>query len=277
MEAGTLELQAPAASVAEWPVVGERVYTAWNKASTDLPDFLHDNEMQVKALSKKLLAAALNGAKAMMLLFGAFVIAGIMMAFGQSGIQALYSVFARFVGEAGEALVVDEVGSDFHAHGADDIFGLFRGVLIGRHDAVVHVAVVGLLGGEDRRRNFRVATAEPGENTVVEGGGDAEETIEAVVQGPGTQGCTPVGALALPQPQVPFADAGRAVALPAEQVRQGQALGIDQVGRVAVEDPRGQLGAPRVAPRKQTVARGCTNGRRRMGIGEAHTLSSKRI
>ncbi|MDG1301866.1 MAG: AI-2E family transporter [Opitutae bacterium] len=101
LDAGTLEIEPPSESVAEWPVVGERVHTAWNNMATDLPEALKRNEMQVKALSKKLLGAALNGAKAMMLLFGAFVIAGVMMAFGQSGIQALRRVFTRFVGEAG--------------------------------------------------------------------------------------------------------------------------------------------------------------------------------
>lgn len=101
LEAGTLEIEPPSESVAEWPVVGERVYTGWNNMATDLPNALKRNEMQVKEVSKKLLGAALNGAKAMMLLFGAFVIAGVMMAFGQSGIQALRRVFTRFVGEDG--------------------------------------------------------------------------------------------------------------------------------------------------------------------------------
>lgn len=101
LEEGTAEIEPPSESVAEWPLIGERVYTGWNKLANDLPDTLKENEMQVKALSKRLLSAALNGAKAMMLLFGAFVIAGVMMAFGKSGIQALARVFARFVGESG--------------------------------------------------------------------------------------------------------------------------------------------------------------------------------
>ena len=101
LDAGTLEIEPPSESVAEWPLVGERVYTGWNNMATDLPDVLKRNEVQVKALSKKVLSAALNGAKAMFLLFGAFVIAGVMMAFGRPGIDAIRRVFNRFVGEKG--------------------------------------------------------------------------------------------------------------------------------------------------------------------------------
>jgi len=101
LDAGTLEIEPPSESVAEWPLIRERVYTGWNNLSTDLPKALKRNEVQVKALSKKVLSAALNGAKAMLLLFGAFVIAGVMMAFGRPGIDAIRRVFNRFVGEKG--------------------------------------------------------------------------------------------------------------------------------------------------------------------------------
>lgn len=103
LDAGTLEIAPPSESVAEWPIVGERVYEGWNNMATDLPEALKRNEMQVKALSKKMLGAALNGAKAMFLLFGAFVIAGVMMAYGRAGIDAMRRVFNRFVGEASGA------------------------------------------------------------------------------------------------------------------------------------------------------------------------------
>lgn len=98
VEQGTLHIDAPKDSVAEWPVVGERVHSAWNQASLDFPDFIKENALQVKALSKRLLQAALSGAKAMMLLFGAFVVSGIMMAYGKAGSDAIERVFNRFVG-----------------------------------------------------------------------------------------------------------------------------------------------------------------------------------
>jgi predicted PurR-regulated permease PerM len=49
-ESGTLTLPQPKSSVAEWPLVGDRIYTAWNSAADDLPDFVHDKKEALQGL-----------------------------------------------------------------------------------------------------------------------------------------------------------------------------------------------------------------------------------
>lgn len=98
LEAGELTLPAAKPSVADWPVVGERIYKAWDAAATDLPDFIHDNRSQLKALSERALGAATSSAGAVLLFLGSLIVAGIIMAYGQSGSSATGSVISRIAG-----------------------------------------------------------------------------------------------------------------------------------------------------------------------------------
>lgn len=46
---GTLVVPTPTDSVKEWPLVGEKVYEAWDEAAVNLPDFVEKHQPQVKA------------------------------------------------------------------------------------------------------------------------------------------------------------------------------------------------------------------------------------
>jgi predicted PurR-regulated permease PerM len=48
----TLVIPLPKASVAEWPVVGNKVYDLWHAAATNLPDFLEENKTAVEGIGK---------------------------------------------------------------------------------------------------------------------------------------------------------------------------------------------------------------------------------
>lgn len=90
----------PDASVAEWPVVGERVYDAWSQAADDLPAFLESMQPQLGNFSAFMKSAAQKTAGALFLFFGALIIAGIMMAYGKSGTAAMGRIFSRLAGPA---------------------------------------------------------------------------------------------------------------------------------------------------------------------------------
>src|SRR4030095_5785441 len=49
----TLQIPAPAPSVAEWPVVGTRVHDVWSRAHADLPALVQSMQPKVGELSKK--------------------------------------------------------------------------------------------------------------------------------------------------------------------------------------------------------------------------------
>jgi predicted PurR-regulated permease PerM len=79
-ESGQLAIPTPSEKVAEWPLVGEKVYSAWSNAADNLPAFLEDSRPQLVEFSKK--------------------IAGIMMAYGDSGSRAIQNIYIRFAGPA---------------------------------------------------------------------------------------------------------------------------------------------------------------------------------
>jgi predicted PurR-regulated permease PerM len=85
----------PSAGVADWPLVGKKVYSAWSAAAEDLPGYLSKNKEQLTNLSKKGLAAAASTTGGVLMLLGAMIIAGIMMAYGESGSQAMRRIFCR--------------------------------------------------------------------------------------------------------------------------------------------------------------------------------------
>lgn len=93
-----LVLKHPDPKVANWPVIGEKVYMGWNAAADNLPAFVEQNRVAIDNFAKRGLAAAKNSATAILLFLAAFIVAGIMMAFGQSSIGTMRHIFCRFAG-----------------------------------------------------------------------------------------------------------------------------------------------------------------------------------
>lgn len=92
---GTLAIKSPAPSVAEWPIVGKRVYRAWNAAATNLPGFIAQNQVTIKDLARRGLAAAASTAGALLMFLAALIVAAIMLAYGESGSHAIERVCSR--------------------------------------------------------------------------------------------------------------------------------------------------------------------------------------
>jgi predicted PurR-regulated permease PerM len=94
----TVAVEPPAPSVAEWPLIGEQVYALWNSASQDLPAFLERMQPQLKNLTEWLLLQAASTAGAVALFLFALIVAGVMMAYGESGSRAIRRVLDRVAG-----------------------------------------------------------------------------------------------------------------------------------------------------------------------------------
>ena len=95
----------PDPAVAEWPVIGERVYDAWSQAADDLPAFLEKMQPQLGNFATKARAVAQATAGALFGFLGALIIAGVMMAYGESGSAAMQRIICRLAGaESGPTL-----------------------------------------------------------------------------------------------------------------------------------------------------------------------------
>ncbi|WP_162823779.1 AI-2E family transporter [Lysobacter sp. TY2-98] len=84
LEAGTLGLEPPNPKVAEWPIVGERIYAGWSAAANDLPAFLAKNKQLVLKAAGKAVSIAAGGAGAALLFLAAIAVAGVMMCFAET-------------------------------------------------------------------------------------------------------------------------------------------------------------------------------------------------
>jgi len=96
----TLEIPAPPEAIAKWPLVGEKLYGYWSAAYTDLPAFMQKLQPKIGDLAKAALGFVAGIGIGLLQFLAAFVIAGIIMAFGKAGERGSLAIFQRFVGPA---------------------------------------------------------------------------------------------------------------------------------------------------------------------------------
>lgn len=92
---GNLSIKPPQDSIAEIPVIGEKLHQVWQSASEDFPKFVEAAKPQLKEFFSKVLAVTASTAGAIFAFLGSLIIAGIMMAYGESGSKAMLTIFQR--------------------------------------------------------------------------------------------------------------------------------------------------------------------------------------
>ncbi len=96
----TLAVPAPSEKVAAWPVVGKKVHALWSQAHSDLPALVKSMQPKLGELAAKALGIVAGLGGGLLMFVAAFIVAGIMMAFGKSGAQAMQAIFERVFGMA---------------------------------------------------------------------------------------------------------------------------------------------------------------------------------
>ena len=108
----TLKIPAPNEKVKAWPAVGPKIYAAWSKAAEDLPGFVKTLQPKIGELARMALAMVASLGLGLLLFIGALIIAGIIMAYGESGAGASRAIFVRISGpEAGKRMAVLTTGT----------------------------------------------------------------------------------------------------------------------------------------------------------------------
>ena len=117
----TLEVPPPRESVATWPVVGERLYSLWGRAHADLPALVQSQQPKIGELTRIALSAVAGVGLGILQFIASLIIAGILMAFGQSGAEACRAIFTR--------LTDNERGAAFTTLSTHTIRAVAAGVL----------------------------------------------------------------------------------------------------------------------------------------------------
>ncbi|MGD8978066.1 MAG: AI-2E family transporter [Gammaproteobacteria bacterium] len=100
----TFRIPTPPASVAGWPLVGEKIDAFWRLASENLEEALDQLEPQIRAVSRWLLTAAASAGLGVLKFVAAIIIAGVLMGNAVSGQRAAHMLFTRLIGERGEEI-----------------------------------------------------------------------------------------------------------------------------------------------------------------------------
>ncbi len=100
LASGNVKVPAPAASVQDWPVIGERVFDLWQLASQNLEEALSRLRPQLEAISRWLLHAAGSAGAGILQLIASLIIAGVMLARSEGRQKAILRFATRMAGEA---------------------------------------------------------------------------------------------------------------------------------------------------------------------------------
>ncbi|MDN3919330.1 AI-2E family transporter [Roseateles violae] len=98
LQQNTLQIPPPHASVAGWPLVGDKLYALWELAHNDLPAAIASLQPKIGNLAKTALALVAGVAGAVLSFLASVIIAGVFMAYGDAGERRGRSIFNRIVG-----------------------------------------------------------------------------------------------------------------------------------------------------------------------------------
>lgn len=94
----TLKVPEPRAGVRNWPIVGERIYDTWSRAHTDLPGLVESMQPKIGELARKALGMVASIGLGMLKFLASFIVAGILMAYGEAGARSSVAIFERVLG-----------------------------------------------------------------------------------------------------------------------------------------------------------------------------------
>lgn len=100
VQTNALEIPAPRDAVATWPFVGPKLHAIWSQAHADLPALVQSLQPQLGDIAKAVLGFVGGIGVGLLQFLAAFIIAGIIMAFGEAGDRANLAIFQRVLGPA---------------------------------------------------------------------------------------------------------------------------------------------------------------------------------
>ena len=98
VRSGGVDIPPPSDSVADWPVIGKQAHAVWSQAASDLAVVTRDHGPQIKAFSLAVLSKIAAAGVGLLLFMVALCLAGVFMAYGESGHRSAIASFDRIFG-----------------------------------------------------------------------------------------------------------------------------------------------------------------------------------
>lgn len=101
---GLLSIPPPDENVKSWPVIGHDLFEQWTEISANILGFYKKHAETFNPIGLKLLDLLSNAGMGILLLMGSFLVAGVILVFGEQGAEIANRFFARLVGKQGETM-----------------------------------------------------------------------------------------------------------------------------------------------------------------------------
>jgi predicted PurR-regulated permease PerM len=142
----SIHVPPPDASVASWPLIGQRVFDFWSQASTDLAGVLHRFAPELKVAGRTVLGTVTGFGAGLVIFFVALIVAGIVMAHGEKGHRNALQIASRISGADNGPRIVELCTKTIRAV-AQGVVGIafIQTVLIGVAFVMMKLPGAGLL------------------------------------------------------------------------------------------------------------------------------------
>lgn len=104
LSAGEVNIPPPDPSVADWPLIGEKAFTIWSSAATNLESTLNTFEPQLRSAGTTVVRAAGGLALGVLQFVVSIIIAGVFLVSAEGGYRVACGIANRLSGEHGTAL-----------------------------------------------------------------------------------------------------------------------------------------------------------------------------
>ncbi len=105
LQDGTVKISPPDESVADWPIIGNKVHGAWTEAAVNLEATLNKYQPQLAAFSQGILKLAGSMAIGVLQFVLSVIIAGVFLVSAEGGYRIAMSIMTSLLGSSGRGFV----------------------------------------------------------------------------------------------------------------------------------------------------------------------------
>jgi len=145
VKAGTVHIPPPSESVADWPLIGERLYASWSSAAQNVEKTLAEFEPQLRQLAEWLVRKAGSSLTGMLQIAASTIVAGVALMYAKSGHGLSCSVAEKIVPGRGTNLTDLSIATIRSVTNGVLGVAVIQAVLLGVGFAVMGVPHAGLL------------------------------------------------------------------------------------------------------------------------------------